>query len=158
MDAKTKDAFNDVRKLAKYFESLGRVVETFDAIEQAEAIVGENEARVAKLRDQAAEIAAANETARSLADEIVAKARAQAEEIVQGANASAETTRLTADADAAVTRGTAEKAADAAKAKAKTAEDRAKVLDAAVEAKKVELADIEARVAEVRKQAEKLLG
>lgn len=158
MDAKTKDAFNEVRKFTRMAESLGRIVETFDEFEHAAATAKENEAIVAKLRAEADKLTETNRQAAKAIDENLSRAKVEAQAITAAAEAEADKMKADAREAADRIRAKANAMLEDAETKVQDAEARAQAfaLDALVKAK--EITDLEGRIAKAQAQINKLLG
>lgn len=158
MDAKTKDAFNNVRKFAKYFESLGQVIETFDLIEQAENAVAENERRVKALKAEAERIEKANLDASGIAQQTIEQATARAEEIKASALDTAN--RQVSEAKATASKWTADAESKLWKADEalRVAQEQEQATALLVSEKQAELEALEAKIAKAQAQITKILG
>lgn len=85
MDAKTKDAINNVRKFAALNDALQTIVGAFDELASAQQVVDENKQVVAKLKKEASKIALGIENTKDKAAEILAEAKDTAQKVINAA-------------------------------------------------------------------------
>lgn len=102
MDAKIKDAFNEVRKLVKMHEALQTIAASFDALTLAQQTKEEHALAVSVLKTDAKNLAEANHEAKAKAVSILEEAHATATAVRGQAEEEAEQVLLSARSQASI--------------------------------------------------------